>query len=156
MSTLPQYYLNDAIGWLTTRWVPLSQSAVDALLSIINNNPDYKAFIPYFAGLTIENSSTYTHNFPNDDNFWNLASSTTVANTLFNTLDYFLAVPSFLLNAQTINDIFNILNGIPQYSSYKIALTGITPDNSQSYALVISSLIQLPLFNINAQSIGAE
>ena len=156
MKDLPQYYLSDAIGWLTTRWIALSQSACDSFLSIINNNIQYKNFVPYFAGLSVDNSYFYIHNLPNDDNFWLIASETPVPNTLFTTLDYFLYTYDFLLDAATINDIFNILNGISEYASYVTDLSGITPDNSRSYASVINTLIQLPLFNINAQQIAAE
>jgi hypothetical protein len=156
MTNLPQYYLLDAIGWLTTRWIPFSQSACDALLFIINNNSQYDNYIPFFTGLTIENSNFYSRNFPNDDNFLTLVSTTEISNTLFNTLDFFISNSDFLLDSNTISDIINIITGISEYSSYLIDLEGITPDNSQSYCSVINTLIQLPLFNINAQTIAAD
>jgi hypothetical protein len=156
MKDLPQYYLSDAIGLLTTRWIPLPQSAIDSLLSIIDNTEEYGYFIPFFAGITIDNSYFYIHNFPNDDNFQQTISTIPVPNTLFDTLDYFVVNPDFLLDSDTITDIFNILVGISEYASYMAALAGITTDNSQSYTSVINTLIQLPLFNINARNVLAD
>lgn len=149
MKELPQYTLFDAIGWQTTRWIYLSDFAVSQILSIINDN--YPEFIDYFTGLTSANSLGYLTSYPNDDNFIVLAQAVILPPDLYQYLSFMGWNNDVLLDDNLISMLISAVQMTPEFSHYLDDLSGITPDNSREYMLVINNLVNLPIFKFNAQ-----
>lgn len=152
MNELPQYTLGDAVSWLTTRKIPLSQFACNETLAIINNDSDFQALILYFAGLNAENSLTFLYSFNGlGDNFYQIANSIYVPQTLFIAIQYATINNQYLLDVSTIQALFDCIQMTPEFSPFIEALNGITPENSNTYNRVYDKLIGLPMFLINSQ-----
>ncbi len=149
---IPQYTLDDAVGWLTTRQVPLSQSGCDSILAIINNTSDFQEFTPYFAGLTSENSQSFLYSFGRPgDKFRNIIKAIYVPTTLYIALMYIDINRQYLLDARTIQSLFDCIQMTPEFRPFLEQLEGITPENSNTYNKVFNQLMNLPLFLINSQ-----
>lgn len=156
--SLPQYNLMDFIGWITTRWVPLSTNAISETQTLVNNISELSDFIPQLAGLSSpENSMIFSPVLAiisNNDTFFNEASGIGIPNHLLRALEY-VTFSGEILTQKNVDDTFTVLGLTPQFSEYAIQLSGLTPETTQLYIPVINTIIQLPKFKIDAVGYSA-
>jgi hypothetical protein len=152
--TIPAYTLIDAIGWLTTRSIPLSTQAITDTQYIVNNTPEFSGFIMRFVGSTTpENSMSFRQplsDISNNQNFFDAAQQVTVPNTIRTLLDQIQFDDGQGMTQENIDDIFSILAITPQFSPYVTQLSGITSVNFRGYMGVFVELCTLPKFDIDA------
>lgn len=154
MQELLQYNLNDVIGWLTTRWVPMNQSACNTILSLVENDTDFESAIPYFAGMNLENSSLYSQMFGflyRNDKFINIAKSIIVPPSLYTYLEMAYLLNNSPLDDRMVTMLMTAVSITPEFSTFLTQLDGINSGNSLNYQPVIRDLIVCPIFKINAQ-----
>jgi hypothetical protein len=154
MKELPQYTLLQFMGWWATRYVPLSESACVTLKSIINNDNDFLNFVPFSAGLNIDNSMGYIQGLwgiSNIQKFNNLAQSIIVPPNLFTYIDLIYLPGKELLDDKMVEMLLTVVKMTPEFAPYLDKLAGITGENSGQYISVIFTLYNFPIFRINAQ-----
>lgn len=132
--SLPDYTLNDHIGWATTRRIPLCSQSVSELLELVTNT--YTAFIEKFAGISDQNSLEYLqilNEISNNESFYNESLTIIIPHNLLNVLEFDYILNNALLNNENLTFLLNAAEMTPQFSGFLSQLSGINENNNQDF-----------------------
>lgn len=120
-----------------------------------NYSKDFLSFSTQLAGINKESSIAYRDTLSllsNNPNFISQAEQIIVPLNLFNVLEYMTYTPSYSLSSDEITLLFNTLELTPEFSVFIESLSGITPENSRDYLLIIQQMLTCPKFVMDAMS----